>query len=147
MDEQKLKKDFLTYLYKNKIRYIGRDAIGLHGFENEPENISNDDVIYINNGKKFNLEHVDELFCDIDKYKVLDICKELRIVDWENLPSDTKVFVRNSDNENWDARYFWYHRDDFCTHPYICYANGQSSFTTNGEPEGWKYCKLAEDNK
>lgn len=75
-----------------------------------------------------------------------DIGKYIGIVDWENVPVDTKVLV--SDNgENWRKRYFkCYDNVNFGYH-YVCFRDGLTSWSDNFKNKicNWKYCKLAED--
>ena len=74
-----------------------------------------------------------------------DIGEYLGIVDWENVPVDTKVLV--SDNgESWERRYFKRYTPKNGEYKYICFADGctfwSDKYNYNGI--GWKYCKLAE---
>ena len=85
-----------------------------------------------------------------DDEEPLDITKELGIVDWENVPVDTKVFV-SDDGEKWERRYFKRYnklfRENNEEYPYSCFRVGCTSWSSGEEYDevGWKYCKLAED--
>lgn len=74
-----------------------------------------------------------------------DIGKYLGIVDWENVPVDTKVFV-SDDGRNWEKRYFKYYNNGNNSRKHVCFADGRTSWSNkdNHEGIGWKYCKLAE---
>lgn len=79
-----------------------------------------------------------------------DIGKYLGIVDWANVPVDTKVLV-SDDGEKWERRYFKCYdkliRVNNDVHPYVCFRLGCTSWSNGDECDeiGWKYCKLAED--
>ncbi len=87
-----------------------------------------------------------------DDEEPLDITKELGIVDWENVPVDTKVFV-SDDGEKWERRYFKRYnklfRENNEEYPYSCFRVGCTSWSSGEEYDevGWKYCKLAEDGE
>lgn len=62
-------------------------------------------------------------------------------LDWTKIPVDTKVWVRNDNNEKWLPRHYaGYSNGLYCTYP-----KGYTSFTTT---EGlstvvrWSQCKL-----
>ena len=66
-------------------------------------------------------------------------------VDWDNVPVDTLVRVRNNKNDEWVLRYcknfriHWFH--EFAT-----WAEGKTSKTVDDfETEEWKYCEMVED--
>ena len=79
-----------------------------------------------------------------------DIGKYLGIVDWANVPVDTKVLVSN-DGEEWERKYFKCYdkliRVNNEEHPYVCFVAGCTSWSNGAKysEAGWKYCKLAED--
>lgn len=71
-------------------------------------------------------------------------------VDWENVPVDTLVRVRNDENGEWLLRHFcgW----NFCEwnedtdHKYSTFPNGRTSKTaTYYIIENWRFCELVED--
>lgn len=75
-----------------------------------------------------------------------DIGKYLGIIDWENVPVDTKVLV-SDDGKNWEKRYFKFYNKENNRCKCVCFADGRTSWSNkdNHEGIGWKYCKLAED--
>lgn len=75
-----------------------------------------------------------------------DIGKYLEVVDWENVPVDTKVLVSDN-NESWEKRYFKRYAKEKGEYKYICFADGCTLWSGGDECNGvgWKYCKLAED--
>lgn len=66
-------------------------------------------------------------------------------VDWNRIPIDTLVYVRNSKNENWTLRHFKRIRDTPSTHRFETWDDGRTSKTTDGLIMLWKYCELAEE--
>lgn len=64
-------------------------------------------------------------------------------VDWSKVPVDTKILVRDSDNEKWEKRHF----AKFKNGKIYAWNDGRSSFTAfKPEPTlWWKQGKLAED--
>ena len=66
-------------------------------------------------------------------------------VDWDNVPVDTPVLVRNSKNEDWKLRHFKRIRDTAETHKFETWGDGMTSRTTDGIISLWRYCELAED--
>lgn len=71
-------------------------------------------------------------------------CEEPK-VDWDNVPVDTLVRVRDSEDEEWRLRYFKRFINGSNTYQYVTWQNGATSKTANKNAEGWKYCELVED--
>lgn len=70
------------------------------------------------------------------------VCNQQEI-DWQNLPIDTKVLVRDEDTEEWILRYYaGYSNGLYCAYPDGC----TSSNTTKGNltVRRWSQCRLAE---
>lgn len=66
-------------------------------------------------------------------------------VDWDNVPVDTLVRVRDSEDEEWILRYFRWFINEGNTYRYVTWRNGATSKTANRNAEGWRYCELVED--
>lgn len=65
-------------------------------------------------------------------------------VDWNNVPVDTLVRVRDNDNEEWVLQYFKgidKNREDL---KYMAWAYGATSATAQGNSTHWQYCELVE---
>lgn len=64
-------------------------------------------------------------------------------IDWSNVAVDTKVYVRDSDNEPWKPRYFAKFEDG----KIFAWANGATSFSRDSvcNSSWWNQGKLAED--
>ena len=70
-------------------------------------------------------------------------------VDWNNVPVDTLVRVRDYQSDEWTLRYFkGFSRAPSAYPPgydYYVWALGATSVTAEGDTEQWKYCELVED--
>lgn len=66
-------------------------------------------------------------------------------VDWDNVPVDTLVRVRDSEGEDWILRYFkGFEEEDYISR-FKTWMDGATSKTAYGGYEGWMYCELVED--
>lgn len=65
------------------------------------------------------------------------------VVDWSNVAVDTKVYVRDSDSDPWEPRYFAKFEDG----KIFVWTNGATSFSRNSVcgSSWWNQGKLAED--
>ena len=70
-------------------------------------------------------------------------------VDWDNVPVDTLVRVRDYEEDEWLLRYFkCFSRSPSAHTPerdYEVWALGATSVTAEWDTESWKYCELVED--
>ena len=70
-------------------------------------------------------------------------------VDWENVPVDTLVRVRNSEDDKWLLRYFHIYCEDAVAlkydRKYKTFDRGATSKTCMYPDESWRYCELVED--
>ena len=70
---------------------------------------------------------------------------ERKEMDWSKIPVDTKVLVRNSQDEKWECRYFAKYENG----KIYTFIHGATSWSV-GEPSRvipWEEVKLAEDKK
>lgn len=66
-------------------------------------------------------------------------------VDWDNVPVDTLVRVRNRESKDWNLRYFKRFEPNWFPH-FVTWADGKTSKTVDYfAAEEWKYCELVED--
>lgn len=74
-----------------------------------------------------------------------DIGKYLGIVDWANVPVDTKVLVSHNGGY-WKKRYFKCYDKKGNKFKYTCFGGGRTSWSRDSLDDecSWKYCKLAE---
>lgn len=86
--------------------------------------------------------HAPHSNCDVN---FAEWCKkEYQKVDWSKVPKDTKVYVRDSENEQWKPRYFA--KYDEYTDSVMTYENGATSWSGLSDCLNiWSYVKLAED--
>lgn len=66
-------------------------------------------------------------------------------VDWDNVPVDTLVRVRDFEIEEWTLRYFKGIDEEAPGSRFMAWDGGSTSKTSNGEYTYWKYCELVED--
>ena len=66
-------------------------------------------------------------------------------VDWNKVPVDTLVRVRNRESEDWRLMYFKELRTDYVFKRHITWKDGKTSKTAEGDCVGWQYCELVED--
>ena len=66
-------------------------------------------------------------------------------IDWNNVPVDTLVRVRNRAEDKWFLRYFKEIGDEHLNCRYFTWPGGATSKTAEGSCIGWKYCELVED--
>lgn len=65
-------------------------------------------------------------------------------VDWDNVPVDTLVRVRDHESKKWRLRYFK-GIDDRSTDRFMVWGCGATSVTAEGDYTNWQYCELVED--
>ena len=67
-------------------------------------------------------------------------------VDWDKVPVDTLVRVRNRKENEWVMRYFKGIDEKRTSHKFMVWTDGKTSKTVGGcGMETWKYCELVED--
>lgn len=66
-------------------------------------------------------------------------------VDWDNVPVDTLVRVRERENQKWILRYFKGINEDSLRPRYEAWESGATSKTADGKYLCWNYCELVED--
>lgn len=93
-----------------------------------------------------------ESFCEMDCIACgtalqlwLDEEYEEHKVDWDKVPVDTLVRVRDSEDEEWRLRYFNRFINGSNAYQYVTWQNGATSKTANKNAEGWRYCELVEE--
>lgn len=65
-------------------------------------------------------------------------------VDWDNVPVDTLVRVRDDENDEWTLMYFKGVDEKDPKYRYMAWTDGATSKTACGYYEKWKYCELVE---
>lgn len=61
--------------------------------------------------------------------------------DWEDVPVDTKVFVKDFEDNEWIPRHFSHFENGYV----FTFVNGATSFTSNREETtSWRFAKLAD---
>lgn len=74
--------------------------------------------------------------------EVLDITKELGLIDWSKVPVDTPIYVRKHENNTWEKRHFAFFKNGRV----YSWLSGVTSWTAedNNYVFSWKYAKLVE---
>lgn len=93
-----------------------------------------------------------ESFCEMDCIACgtalqlwLDEEYEESEVDWNNVPVDTLVRVRDYEYCDWNLRYFKGIDKSNTEEKYEAWSNGATSKTADDSSNHWKYCELVED--
>lgn len=132
----------LKKLYDNGWRYYVKDISGcVFLTKKEPAMIDNI-LDVMSGGFTKSVDTIAEIMPNIDVCGILDIAKELGIVDWSKVAVDTPVFVRDSENDVWKCRYFAkYEYGKVYT-----WVDGRTSWSNKilDVPVCWKYAILAE---
>ena len=125
------------YIVKNEIFGKGRDGYTLDLYKDLEGWLKTFDD---------NLNKIDRGDMYFDIMKVLDcdnnVIWEREEVDWNKIPVDTKVLVRNSKDGEWYKRYFAEYEDG----RFYVFNNGGTSWSISGKTS-WEECKLAEEPK
>lgn len=79
---------------------------------------------------------------EIDKNSLVDIAEELGIIDWDKVPVDTPILVKQSGGDDWEKRHFAFYKNG----KVYSWLSGTTSWTTenNDYVFSWRYAKLAE---
>lgn len=90
--------------------------------------------------------HNAEAKCDVAFGKWLNSEYKEPGIDWENVPVDTPVLVRNNTADLFHRRYFcgYFKGKD----PYVTFDAGMTSWTAYGDGQStsrWKYCELVRE--
>lgn len=62
-------------------------------------------------------------------------------VDWSTIPVDTKVLVRDGEDNEWKKRYFAKYENE----KVYTFADGGTSWSSDVEAVSWNYAKLADE--
>ena len=139
----------LQKAYEVGYRYVAMDKNGgVFLFKNKPYKLTwgwSDDEYDCDKFPMYICESFNQLFSWEDE-EPFDIGEYLEMVDWENVPVDTKVLV-SSDGEDWRKRYFKCYDKESNKFKYTCFRDGYTSWSCDSLDDecSWKYCKLAED--
>ena len=74
--------------------------------------------------------------------KALEIVMEYKPkIDWKNVPVDTKILVKNREDDTWERRHF----AKFENGKVYAWSKGATSFSSNGKMTDWEYIELYKD--
>lgn len=144
-----LREELLKFLYEKDIRYLWKlhDKASLFGLFKKPDK----------EGERWRflrytaccLDVMSDLFPEVEPCVPFDIGKEIGVIDWNEVPENTPVYVRRGEHDIWKVRHFAKYNPGKAK-PFICYWGGLSKDTAaNIEPgvpivTAWEQCKLAE---
>ena len=146
-DEQGVKW-LLQKVYESGYRYMAMDKNGgVFLFKNKPYKLTwgwSDGEYDYDKFPMYICESVNLLVSWKDE-NPFDIGKYLGIVDWANVPVDTKVLVSHNGGY-WKKRYFKCYDKKGNKFKYTCFGGGRTSWSRDSLDDecSWKYCKLAE---
>lgn len=66
-------------------------------------------------------------------------------VDWNRIPIDTLVRVKDYTDKEWSLQYFKEISNELPTHRYVTWSDGTTSKTSHGAIKHWAFCELVED--
>ena len=131
----------LQKLYDDGWKYYVKN-IGDTVFVTTKRPVVNDGILDINSGGHVKcINNIIKIMPKIERNEVLDIAKELGIVDWSKVEVDTPIFVRNSIAEVWKCRYFAEYEDG----KVYTWRDGKTSWSNvvSDRPVAWEYAELA----
>lgn len=97
---------------------------------------------------KEDCDDINEDWCPILFDLWLDEEYEEHKVDWNNVPVDTLVRVRDREEQEWTLMYFKGISDYDRVHRFMTWCDGATSKTASGgDYVRWKYCELVEDEE
>lgn len=83
-------------------------------------------------------------FCTTALQLWLDEEYEEPEVDWDNVPVDTLVRVRDIKSQDWTLMYFKGLEEEGYANRFQTWDDGATSKTAYGDYTNWKYCELVE---
>lgn len=132
----------LQKLYDDGWRYYAKDISGcVFLTKKEPAMIDNILDVTIG-GLVKSVDTIAEIMPNIDGCGILDIAKELGIVDWSKVAVDTPILVRDVKGQEWGKRYFAFFKDG----KVYTWIGGATSWSADNDKDvlKWEYAKLAE---
>lgn len=139
----------LKYLYGKGYRYIVKDrnselcAYLYKPFKSKvfwaPDHY-NEDLI--------GLDVFKDLFSEVkwENREPFDIGKQLGIINWSEIPVDTKVLVRDEDDDKWEKRHFAGVDAHNVKYPFLAFTAGKTSWSACEDMKRhWKQCKLVKE--
>lgn len=132
----------LQKLYDDGWRYYAKDISGcVFLTKKEPAMIDNILDVTIG-GLVKSVDTIAEIMPNIDGCGILDIAKELGIVDWSKVVVDTPILVRDVKGQEWGKRYFAFFKDG----KVYTWIGGATSWSADNDKDvlKWEYAKLAE---
>lgn len=132
----------LQKLYDDGWKYYVK-SVGNIAFITTERPVVNDGILDINSGGRVKcINNISKIMPQIERNEVLNIAKELGIVDWSKVAVDTPILVRDFEEKKWRKRYFAFFKDG----KVYTWTGGVTSWTCENPNcvMSWVYAKLAE---
>ena len=101
----------LQKLYDDGWKYYVK-SVGNIAFITTERPVVNDGILDINSGGRVKcINNISKIMPQIERNEVLNIAKELGIVDWSKVAVDTPVLVKDFEEMKWGKRYFAFFKD------------------------------------
>lgn len=106
------------------------------------------DRVAVRNGKPVKCSTVSCGDCDLCGFdgnckKATNNWMESEDVDWSKVPVDTKILVRDTDDEKWMPKYFAKYENQTI----YAWGGGATSYSANGAITGWRQAMLYEESE
>jgi hypothetical protein len=134
----------LQKLYDDGWRYCVMNVCGNVYLTNEmPRMQANTNEWNVNTCKKvIGVTSIKNVLPKIKCNECISIAEELGIIDWDKVPVDTPILVKQSGGDDWEKRHFAFYKNG----KVYSWLSGTTSWTTenNDYVFSWRYAKLAE---
>ena len=134
----------LQKLYDEGWRYLVMNVCGNVYLTNEmPRMQANTNEWNVNTCKKvIGVTSIKNVLPKIKCNECISIAEELGIIDWDKVPVDTPILVKQSGGDDWEKRHFAYFKDGRV----YAWLSGTTSWTNNNANNtfSWGKAKLAE---
>lgn len=141
MNDEQGKKWLLQKLYDAGWRYLFEDYCGnVWATKERPRanKFGENEIV----GSFSSITNIKKLLPKTNLNQYLSIAEELGIIDWDKVPVDTPILVKQSGGDDWEKRHFAYFKDGRV----YAWLSGTTSWTNNNANNtfSWGKAKLAE---
>ena len=132
----------LQKLYDDGWKYYVK-SVGNIAFITTERPVVNDGILDINSGGRVKcINNISKIMPQIERNEVLNIAKELGIVDWSKVAVDTPVLVRDFEGAKWEKRYFAFFKNGRVN----TWCGGTTSWSSENITGtiSWRHAKVVE---
>jgi hypothetical protein len=134
----------LQKLYDDGWRYLVMDNYDNLYLTNEKPSMFDDvDEIRISSCETaIGITAIKTIFSELKQNECISIAEELCIIDWDKVPVDTPILVKQSDGDDWEKRHFAFYKNGRV----YAWLSGTTSWTNNNANDtfSWGKAKIAE---